>query len=216
MEANVINIKNEEVGKVELNEKIFNEEVKEHTVWEVVRWQLATRRAGTASTKTRAEVRGSRRKILPQKGTGNARHGDKKANIFVGGGVVHGPRPRDFYYPLPKKVRRKALKGVLSMKLKDGELSIVEDFTFETPKTKKAVEVLKNLGLENSKVLIVIPAKDENLMKSFRNLPKVKVLVVDGLNTYDVLNADKVLIFKSALQKIDERLGQWAEPLMIY
>ena len=208
MEANVINIKNEEVGKVKLNEKIFDHNVKEHTVWEVVRWQLASRRAGTASTKTRAEIRGSRRKILPQKGTGNARHGDRKANIFVGGGVVHGPRPRDYYYPLPKKVRKKALKGVLSMKLRDGELIIIEDFTFDTPKTKKAIEVLKNLGLENSKVLLVIPVKDENLMKSFRNLPKVKVLLVEGLNTYDVLNADKVLIMKSALEKIDERLGQ--------
>ncbi len=208
MEANVINIKNEEVGKVKLNEKIFNEEVKEHTVWEVVKWQLAARRAGTASTKTRAEVRGSRRKILPQKGTGNARHGDRKANIFVGGGIAHGPRPRDYYYPLPKKVRKKALKGVLSIKLKEGELSIIEDFSFEEPKTKKAIEVLKNLGLENSKVLLVIPAKDENLMKSFRNLQNVKVLVVDGLNTYDILNADKVLIFKSALEKIDERLGK--------
>ena len=208
MEANVINIKNEEVGKVKLNEKIFNEEVKEHTVWEVVKWQLAARRAGTASTKTRAEVRGSRRKILPQKGTGNARHGDRKANIFVGGGIVHGPRPRDYYYPLPKKVRKKVLKGVLSIKLKEGELSIIEDFSFEEPKTKKAIEVLKNLGLENSKVLLVIPAKDENLMKSFRNLQNVKVLVVDGLNTYDILNADKVLIFKSALEKIDERLGK--------
>ena len=208
MEANVINIKNEEVGKVKLNEKIFNEEVKEHTVWEVVKWQLAARRAGTASTKTRAEVRGSRRKILPQKGTGNARHGDRKANIFVGGGIAHGPRPRDYYYPLPKKVRKKVLKGVLSIKLKEGELSIIEDFSFEEPKTKKAIEVLKNLGLENSKVLLVIPAKDENLMKSFRNLQNVKVLVVDGLNTYDILNADKVLIFKSALEKIDERLGK--------
>ncbi|RUM59803.1 MAG: 50S ribosomal protein L4 [Persephonella sp.] len=208
METSVINIKNEEVGKVKLNEKIFNEEVKEHTVWEVVKWQLAARRAGTASTKTRAEVRGSRRKILPQKGTGNARHGDRKANIFVGGGVVHGPKPRDFYYPLPKKVRKKVLKGVLSIKLKEGELSIIEDFYFEEPKTKKAIEVLKNLGLEKSKVLLVIPAKDDNLMKSFRNLQNVKVLVVDGLNTYDILNADKVLIFKSALEKIDERLGK--------
>lgn len=207
MEVNVINTKNEEVGKISLKDEIFNTEVKEHTVWEVVKWQLAARRAGTASTKTRAEVRGSRRKILPQKGTGNARHGDRKANLMVGGGIAHGPRPRDFYYPLPKKVRKKALKGVLSAKLKDGEIKIIEDFSFDTPKTKNAVEILKNLGLENSKVLLVINEKDENIIKSFRNLPNVKVLVVAGLNTYDLLNAQQVIITKSAAEKINERLG---------
>ncbi len=208
MEANVVNINNEQIGTVELNDKIFNEEVKEHTIWEVIRWQLASRRAGTASTKTRSEIRGSRRKILPQKGTGNARHGDKKANIFVGGGVVHGPHPRDYYYALPKKVRKKALKGVLSMKLKENELIIIEDFTFEEPKTKRAIEVLKKFGLEKAKVLLIVPNKDINVIKSFRNLPKAKVLQVEGLNTYDILNADKVFIMKSALEKINERLGQ--------
>ncbi|WP_297455040.1 50S ribosomal protein L4 [Persephonella sp.] len=207
MEANVVNIKKENVGTINLNDNIFNTEVKEHTIWEVIKWQLASRRAGTASTKTRAEVRGSRRKILPQKGTGNARHGDRKANIFVGGGVAHGPHPRDYYYALPKKVRKKALKGVLSMKLKDGELTIVEDFTFDEPKTKKAIEVLKNFGLDKSKVLLVIASKDMNVIKSFRNLPKAKVLLVDGLNTYDILNADHVLITKSAAEEINERLG---------
>ncbi len=207
MEANVVNIKKENVGTVNLNENVFNTEVREHTIWEVIKWQLASRRAGTASTKTRSEVRGSRRKILPQKGTGNARHGDRKANIFVGGGVVHGPHPRDYYYALPKKVRKKALKGVLSMKLKDGELTVIEDFTFDEPKTKKAVEVLKNFGLDKSKVLLVLSEKDNNVMKSFRNIPKAKVLLVEGLNTYDILNADHVLITKSAVEKINERLG---------
>ncbi len=207
MEANVVNIKKENVGTVNLNENVFNTEVKEHTVWEVIKWQLAARRAGTASTKTRAEVRGSRRKILPQKGTGNARHGDRKANIFVGGGVAHGPHPRDYYYALPKKVRKKALKGVLSMKFKDGELTIIEDFTFDEPKTKKAIEVLKNFGLEKSKVLLVLSEKDNNVIKSFRNIPKAKVLLVEGLNTYDILNADHVLVTKSAVEKINERLG---------
>jgi large subunit ribosomal protein L4 len=207
MEANVVNINNQPVDKVSLNENIFNTEVKEHTVWEVIKWQLAARRAGTASTKTRGEVRGSRRKILPQKGTGNARHGDKKANIFVGGGVAHGPHPRDYYYTLPKKVRKKALKGVLTMRLKDGDIIIVEDFTFDEPKTKKAIEVLKNFGLDKAKVLLIIPEKDVNVIKSFRNLPKARVLQVEGLNTYDILNADKVLIMKSALKKINERLG---------
>ena len=207
MEANVVNNKNETVGTINLKEEVFNTEVKEHTVWEVIKWQLAAKRAGTASTKTRGEVKGSRRKILPQKGTGNARHGDRKANLMVGGGVAHGPQPRDYYYALPKKVRKKALKGVLSIKLKDGEIIIVEDFSFDAPKTKNAVEVLKNLGLENEKVLIVYNEKDDNFIKSFRNLPKVKLIPVEGLNTYDILNADKVLILKSAAEKINERLG---------
>jgi len=207
MEVNVVNIKKENVGTVQLSDAVFNTEVKEHTVWEVIKWQLASRRAGTASTKTRAEVRGSRRKILPQKGTGNARHGDRKANIFVGGGVVHGPHPRDYYYALPKKVRKKALKGVLSMKLRDGELTVIEDFTFDEPKTKKAIEVLKNFDLDKAKVLLVLAEKDMNVIKSFRNLPKAKVLLVEGLNTYDILNADHVLVTKSAVEKINERLG---------
>ena len=207
MEANVVNVKKEDVGTIELKDSIFNTEVKEHTVWEVIKWQLASRRAGTASTKTRAEIRGSRKKILPQKGTGNARHGDKKANIFVGGGVVHGPHPRDYYYALPKKIRKKALKGVLSMKLKDGELTIIEDFTFDQPKTKKAIDLLKNFGLDQSKILLVLSEKDGNVIKSFRNLPKAKVLLVEGLNTYDILNADHILITKSAAEKINERLG---------
>jgi len=208
MEANVVNTKNENVGKIKLEDAVFNTEVKEHTVWEVIKWQLASRRAGTASTKTRADVRGSRRKILPQKGTGNARHGDRKANLMVGGGVAHGPHPRDYYYALPKKVRKKALKGVLSIKLRDGEITIIEDFSFDVPKTKNAVEVLKNFGLDKSKVLLVLNEKDENVIKSFRNLPKVRVLLVDGLNTYDILNAEHILITKSAVEKINERLGK--------
>ena len=208
MEVKVINQQNEDVGTINLEDTILNTEVNKGSVWEVVKWHLAARRAGTAKTKTRAEVRGSRRKILPQKGTGNARHGDRKANIFVGGGIVHGPQPRDFYYHIPKKLRKKVLKGVLTIKYKDGELKFIEDFTFEKPKTKSAIEFLNNLGLSDKKVLIVLPVRDENVEKSFRNLPKVKVLLIDGINTYDVLNADVVLITKSAAEKLNERLGQ--------
>ncbi len=213
MEINVVNNKKENVGTINVNDEIFNTEVNSGTVWEVIKWQLASRRAGTAKVKTRSEIRGSRAKIWPQKGTGRARHGDKKANIFVGGGVVHGPHPRDYYYSLPKKVRKKALKGVLTIKLRDGELTVIEDFSFDAPKTKNAIEFLSNLGLEKSKILLVIAEKDENVMKSFRNLPKAKVLLVEGLNTYDILNADHVLITKSAVEKMNERLGKW-KPVM--
>ncbi|MCX7739314.1 MAG: 50S ribosomal protein L4 [Hydrogenothermaceae bacterium] len=208
MQYNVVNKNNQEVGKLDLREDIFNVEVNEGTVWEVIKWHLASKRAGTASTKTRADVKGSNRKIYPQKGTGRARHGDIKANIFVGGGVVHGPHPRDYYFALPKKVRKKVLKGTLSFKLKSNELIVIEDFDFEQPKTKNAIEVLKNFGCEQSKVLLVLPDKLENVIKSFRNVPKVKILPVEGLNSYDLLNAEKVLIFKSAIEKIQERLGQ--------
>ncbi len=208
MEVIVINQKNESVGTINIEDSILNTDVNKGSVWEVVKWHLASRRAGTASTKTRAEVRGSRRKLLPQKGTGNARHGDKKANLFVGGGIAHGPRPRDFSYHIPKKLRKKVLKGVLTIKFNDGELKFIEDFTFEKPKTKLAIEFLKSLGLEGQKVLIVLSEKDENIVKSFRNLPYTKVLALDGLNTYDILNSDVVLITKTAAEKLNERLGQ--------
>jgi large subunit ribosomal protein L4 len=194
--------------EVQLREDIFNVPVKKHVLWEVVKWQLAKKRAGTHSTKTRGEVAYSNRKILPQKGTGNARHGDRGAPIFVGGGIAHGPKPRDYSYNINKKVRKKALKMALSDRAKEGRVIVVEDFSFEAPKTKQAVELLKSLGLENEKVLIVIPKKDENIQKSFRNIPTVVVLPVEGLNVYDILWANKVVITESALKGIEERLSK--------
>ncbi|WP_299198104.1 50S ribosomal protein L4 [Thermocrinis sp.] len=192
----------------ELREDIFGVEVKKHVLWEVVKWQLACRRQGTHSTKTRGEVAYSGRKILPQKGTGNARHGDRGAPIFVGGGVAHGPKPRDYYYPLPKKVRKLALKMALSSKAQEKAISLVDQIPIgDVPKTKKAVEFLRNQGLEGKKVLVVLPEKDEVIYKSFRNLPYAKVLPVDGLNVYDILWADHLIITRPSLEKIYERLG---------
>ena len=193
---------------VQLREDIFNVPIKKHVLWEVVKWQLAKRRAGTHSTKTRGEVAYSGRKLLPQKGTGNARHGDRGANIFVGGGIAHGPKPRDYSYHLNKKVRRKALKMALSDRAQSGAVTVVADFTFEQPKTKQAVEFLKQLGLEGKKVLVVIPEKDENIQKSFRNLPNAVVLPAEGLNVYDILWANHVVITEGALKKIEERLSK--------
>jgi large subunit ribosomal protein L4 len=192
----------------ELREDIFGVEVKKHVLWEVVKWQLACRRQGTHSTKTRGEVAYSGRKILPQKGTGNARHGDRGAPIFVGGGVAHGPKPRDYYYPLPKKVRKLALKMALSSKAQEKAISLVDQIPIgDVPKTKKAVEFLRAQGLEGKKVLLVLPEKDEVIYKSFRNLPYVKVLPVEGLNVYDILWADHLIITRPSLEKIYERLG---------
>jgi large subunit ribosomal protein L4 len=192
----------------ELREDIFGVEVKKHVLWEVVKWQLACRRQGTHSTKTRGEVAYSGRKILPQKGTGNARHGDRGAPIFVGGGVAHGPKPRDYYYPLPKKVRKLALKMALSSKAQEKAISLVDQIPIgDIPKTKKAVEFLRNQGLEGKKVLVILPEKDEVIYKSFRNLPYAKVLPVEGLNVYDILWADHLIITRPSLEKIYERLG---------
>jgi large subunit ribosomal protein L4 len=192
----------------ELREDIFGVEVKKHILWEVVKWQLACRRQGTHSTKTRGEVAYSGRKILPQKGTGNARHGDRGAPIFVGGGVAHGPKPRDYYYPLPKKVRKLALKMALSSKAQEKAISLVDQIPIgDVPKTKKAVEFLRTQGLEGKKVLLVLPEKNEVIYKSFRNLPYVKVLPVEGLNVYDILWADHLIITRPSLEKIYERLG---------
>ncbi|MFN3870736.1 MAG: 50S ribosomal protein L4 [Aquificaceae bacterium] len=193
---------------VKLKEEVFGVEPKKHVLWEVVKWQLASRRQGTHSTKTRGEVAYSGRKLLPQKGTGNARHGDRGANIFVGGGVAHGPKPRDYYYPLPKKVRRLGLKMALSLKAKENNLIVVDEINLgDVPKTKKALEVLKELGIDKQKVLIVLSQKDEVIYRSFRNLPTVSVLPVEGLNVYSVLWADKLLITQSALEKVYERLA---------
>jgi large subunit ribosomal protein L4 len=195
-------------GLSELREDIFGVEVKKHVLWEVVKWQLASRRQGTHSTKTRGEVAYSGRKILPQKGTGNARHGDRGAPIFVGGGVAHGPKPRDYYYPLPKKVRKLALKMALSSKAQEKAISLVDQIPIgDVPKTKKAVEFLRNQGLEGKKVLVILPEKDEVIYKSFRNLPYAKVLPVEGLNVYDILWADHLIITRPSLEKIYERLG---------
>ncbi len=198
------------VKDIELRDDIFNVEVKKHVLWEVVKWQLAARRQGTHSTKTRGEVAYSGRKLLPQKGTGNARHGDRGANILVGGGVAHGPKPRDYYYSLPKKVRKLGLKMALSDKAQKGNLEIVDPLQAqigEKPKSKKAVEILKSLGLNNSKVLVVIPDRNETVIRSFRNLRNAKVLPVDGLNVYDILWSDKLVIEKPAIEKIYERLS---------
>jgi large subunit ribosomal protein L4 len=207
MEIKVVNTANQEVGTVAIKDEIANAPIKKHAVWETVKWQLAKRRRGTHSTKTRGEVRGGGRKPWPQKHTGRARQGSIRAPQWVGGGVVHGPKPRDYYYPLPKKVRKVALRSVVAGRLQEGNVIVVEDFAFEKPRTKQAIEFLKNLGLENEKVLIVVPELEENTYKSFRNLPNVKLLEIEGLNVYDMLCYDKCIFFKSTLPKLEERLS---------
>jgi large subunit ribosomal protein L4 len=202
----VVNSKNEKVGEINLPEEIYAVPVKRGLLHEVVRWQMARWRAGTACTKTRGEVRGGGRKPWRQKGTGRARQGSIRAPHWVGGGVVFGPKPRDYSFKLNKKQRRLALKMALSTRAKEGKLLVVEDFGLSGIKTKDFVAFLKQLGVEDA--LVVVPERDEVVEKSARNIPTVKVLAVEGLNVYDVLDHEYLIIKREALPKIEERLSR--------
>ena len=201
--VNVYNQLGEVVGDIELNEAIFGIEVNEHVVYEVVKNHLANRRQGTQSAKTRAEVRGGGRKPWRQKGTGRARQGSIRAPLWKGGGVVFAPKPRSYRYSVPKKVRRLAMKSVLSSKVLEGELRILDALTIDAFSTKKAKEILKNLSLE-TKTMIVLPEGNDMIIKSFANLPKVETVVVDYMNVYDLMRFDNLVIVKDALSKIEE------------
>lgn len=201
--VNVYSQLGEIVGDIELNEAIFGIEVNEHVVYEVVKNHLANRRQGTQSAKTRAEVRGGGRKPWRQKGTGRARQGSIRAPQWKGGGVVFAPKPRSYRYSVPKKVRRLAMKSVLSSKVLEGELRILDALTVDAFSTKKAKEILKNLSLE-TKTMIVLPEGNDMIIKSFANLPKVETVVVDYMNVYDLMRFDNLIIIKDALSKIEE------------
>ena len=201
--VNVYNQLGEVVGDIELNEAIFGIEVNEHVVYEVVKNHLANRRQGTQSAKTRAEVRGGGRKPWRQKGTGRARQGSIRAPQWKGGGVVFAPKPRSYRYSVPKKVRRHAMRSVLTSKVLEGELKVLDALTIDAFSTKKAKEILKNLNLE-TKTIIVLSEGNEKIVKSFANLPKVETVVVDYMNVYDLLRFDNLVIVKDALSKIEE------------
>ncbi len=203
--VDVYNIRKEKVGQVELKEEIFGVEVKPPVLHEVVTWQRACRRSGTASTKTRGEVRGGGRKPWRQKGTGRARVGSIRSPLWRGGGTVFGPKPRSYAYTLPKKVRRLALKMALSSKLKAGQLLVLDDYPQEVPKTKEFVQVLKNFDI--SKALFVTPEEHRVLKLSARNVPYVQVMRAEGLNVYDILRHDHLVLLSPALAQIEARLA---------
>ncbi len=205
-ELELYNREGASVGKVTLEASVFEAPVKPHLMHAVVRWQLAKRRAGTASTKTRGEVRGGSRKPWRQKGTGRARHGSIRSPIWRKGGVVFGPKPRDWSFKLPRKLRRAALLSALSYKLAEGGIRVVEDLDLPEIKTKQVVSMLRWLG--EDKVLIVVDAPNETLSKSARNVPGVKVLRVEGLNVYDVLNHGCLLFTEAALRRLQEEFGR--------
>lgn len=202
--TDIVNTNNESVGEIDLNDDLFGVEVKQYVLHDIVRMQMAGRRAGTACTKTRAEVRGSGAKPWRQKGTGRARAGTRKSPIWRGGGTTFGPKPRSYAFTLPKKVRRLGLRMALSARLAEKNMVILDSFQLAEIKTKGFVEVMTKLGLDNA--LIVIDSHDEKLEKSARNVMGYKVIVSAGLNVYDVLLHKNIILVQPAIEKLEERL----------
>jgi large subunit ribosomal protein L4 len=203
--VDIYNIQKEKVGQVDLKEDIFGVEVKGHLLHEVVTWQRACRRAGCASTKTRGEARGGGAKPWRQKGTGRARVGSRRSPLWRGGGITFGPRPRSYAYPLPKKVRRLALKMALSSKLANGQLVVLDTYPHTTPRTKDFVNLLKTF--EINKALVITPEAHQALELSARNVPYIQVMLPAGLNVYDILKFEHLVLLSPALAQIEARLA---------
>jgi large subunit ribosomal protein L4 len=186
--------------KIKLLEEIFGIEPNHHLIYRAVRVHLDNQRQGTAKVKTRTEVRGGGKKPFKQKHTGMARQGSSRSPVHVGGGAIFGPKPRDYSNTLPTKMKRLARKSALSAKAKEGQIRVVEDFTFESPKTKEMVTVLKALNLGSSKTLLLLPKSDANLVKSGRNIPRLLIAEAGKASTYDFVNNQTLLIQKSAVE----------------
>lgn len=207
MKTEIYNINGKATGKtIELSDAIFCAEPNDHCIYLDVKAILANRRQGTHKTKERSEVNRTKKKLYRQKGTGNARHGSMNAPIFVGGGTVFGPKPRDYSMPVNKKVKNIARISALSYKVKENALLVLENFSFEQIKTRQFVDLLKNFSLIDTKTLFILPAPDQNIYLSARNIQKTRVIPASNINTYDILNAEKVLISESALPVIESIL----------
>ena len=200
----VYNMQKEKVSEITLNDVVFSVPVREDVLHEVVTMQLAKRRAGTASTKSRSEVSGGGSKPWRQKGTGRARSGSNTSPVWRRGGAVFGPTPRDYSYKVTRKVRKLALRMALSAKLRDSQMLIVDDFTLDEIKTKKIIQTMNNLGVEN--VLIVMNERQENLEKSARNIPYVDVLPYTDINVHDILIHNNLILHRDCIPKIEEFL----------
>jgi large subunit ribosomal protein L4 len=203
--VDIFNINKEKVGEMDLKEDIFGVDVFPPILHEVVTWQRAKKRAGTACTKSRGEISGGGKKPWRQKGTGRARVGSIRSPLWRGGGTVFGPKPRSYAYTLPRKVRRLALKMALSSKVANGQLVILEDYPYTTPKTKDFVRLLKTFDLE--KVLVVTDREHEALRLSARNVPHVQVMPTGGLNVYDILKHNHLVVLSPAVAQIEARLA---------
>ena len=200
--VSVFNMEGKEVDKLELNDTIFAAPINEHLVHMAVVQQLANKRQGPQSAKTRSEVRGGGRKPWRQKGTGHARQGSTRSPQWTGGGVVFAPKPRDYSFKMNKKEKNAALKSVLTSKVNDSKFIVLDEFKLDAIKTKEVVNVLKNLNVE--KALVVLGDKDEKVMMSARNIPTVRTALTNTINVYDILKYDTVVITKDAVAKIEE------------
>ena len=209
MEVSVYNIKGEDTGKkVELNDAIFGIEPNDHVIYLAVKQYLAAQRQGTHKSKERSEITGSTRKLIRQKGGGGARRGDIKSPVLRGGGRVFGPRPRDYWFKLNKKVKNLARKGALSYKAQQNAIIVGEDFNFEAPKTKEFVKMQNNLKIEGKKLLLVLPEVNKNVYLSARNIQRVEVMTASALNTYKVMNANVLVMTENALKLVDETFNK--------
>ena len=203
--ADVVNIQGEKVGEVELNDAIWATDIKPYLMHDVVVMQLANRRRGTSKTKTRGDVRGGGKKPWRQKGTGRARAGSSTSPVWVGGGTVFGPKPKEYHASVPKKVRKAALRSALSQSYLDASVKVLDKLDLDAISTKAFAGVMKTLSL--SKPLLVISGKNDVLEKSARNIPYTKVLRVEGLNVYDVMRHEHLVVTVEALQRIEEALS---------
>ncbi len=199
----ILNMSGQQVGEIELAENVFGAEINQDVVFEVVKNILANKRQGTQSAKTRGEVRGGGKKPWKQKGTGRARAGSSRQPNWVGGGVVFAPKPRDYSYKINKKVKRLAMKSVLTSKVVENEMIVLDTLAFEAPKTKAMVDVLKNVNAKK-KALIVMSENDANVIRSANNIPGVSTALVNTLNVYDILNHDSFIITKEAVKLVEE------------
>ena len=209
MKVAVHNIEGKETSKkVDLKKNIFGIEPNDHAIYLDVKQYLTNQRRGTSKTKERGEITGSRRKIRKQKGSGMARVGDIKNPIFRGGGRTFGPKPRDYDNKLNRKVKRLARKSALSYKAKDNNIIVLEDFSFDSPKTKEYLNILNNLEQSNSKTLMVLPENNQNVYLSSRNIKKAKVVRASDICTYDIMNANKLLVLESSVKEIEATLNK--------
>jgi large subunit ribosomal protein L4 len=202
--VDVLNCSGEKVSEIDLNETIYNVPVKTNVLHEVVQMQLAGRRAGSAATKQRSEVRGSSKKLFRQKGTGRARRGNIKSPLLRGGGVVFGPQPKSYAYKVPKKIKKQALKMALSSKFQENEILVLDEFKLEQIKTKDFLAVADALKMKNA--LIVTDQQNQNLELSSRNLRDIKVLRSEGLNVYDILKYSTLVLLEDSVKAIEGRL----------
>ena len=202
----VKNLKNEEVGDLELSDEVFGAPLNKKLIYEAVKCYLANQRAGTSATKTRGDTSGSGKKLWKQKGTGRARIASLRSPLWKGGGNVHGPQPRDWSYKIPKKMRRGAIRSVLSERLREGGIIIVEDFELQSHKTKDFVTTLSGLGLDR-RTLIVGSLDNDNLALSARNLRNVTCVTPNGVNVYDLLTHEQLAMTREAASQLDKQLG---------